>query len=140
MTSSISGTTNRSGVSGLVSGMNTDELVKAALAKDTAKIEKYKANLQIDEWKTEAYRDITSSLQSFYKTYFDTTSSLNLKSANSFASFATSYGNTTSTNYVTVTGLSGATAGDYSIKKLVMATAATLSGSNVSKPSQGAEI
>lgn len=140
MTSSISGTTNRSGVSGLVSGMNTDELVKAALAKDTAKIEKYKANLQIDEWKTEAYRDITSSLQSFYKTYFDSTSSLNLKSANSFASFATTYGNTTSTNYVTVTGLSGATAKDYSIKKLVTATAATLSGGDVSKDIIGTEI
>ncbi len=131
---------SRTRLSGLSSGMDTDTVVKQMLAAERAKIEKIEAKVQIGEWKTEAYREITSSLQSFYSTYFDTTSPLNLKSVNSFASFATSYTNTTSTNYVTLTGVSGAQAGKYSITELRTATSATLAGGNVSKNIEGEPI
>ncbi len=127
-------------LSGLSSGMDTDTVVKQMLAAERAKIEKIEAKVKIGEWKTEAYREITSSLQSFYSTYFDTTSPLNLKSVNSFASFATSYTDTTSTNYVTLTGVSGAQAGKYSITELKTATSATLAGGNVSKNIEGEPI
>jgi flagellar hook-associated protein 2 len=127
-------------LSGLASGMDTDTVVKQMLAAERAKIEKIEAKVQTGEWKTEAYREITSSLQSFYSTYFDTTSPLNLKSVNSFASFATSYTDAASTNYVTLTGVSGAQAGKYSITELRTATSATLAGGNVSKDIEGGTI
>ena len=127
-------------LSGLASGMDTDTVVKQMLAAERAKIEKIEAKVQIGEWKTEAYREITGSLQSFYSTYFDTTSPLNLKSANSFASFATSYTNATSSNYVTLTGVTGAQAGNYSITELRTATSATLTGGNVSKDVESGTI
>lgn len=127
-------------LSGLASGMDTDTVVKQMLAAERAKIEKIQAKVQIGEWKTEAYREITSSLQSFYSTYFDTTSPLNLKSVNSFASFATSYTDAASSNYVTLTGVSGAQAGKYSITELRTATSATLTGGNVSKDIEGEPI
>lgn len=139
--SSVNGvSSNSTRLSGLVSGMDTDAVIKQTLAADRAKIEKLQAKVQIDEWKTEAYREITSSLQSFYSTYFDSTSSLNLKSENSFASFATSYGDPTSSGYVTLTGVSGAKAGTYSITELRTATSAVLSGGNVSKGIEGEAI
>ncbi len=127
-------------LSGLASGMDTDTVVKQMLAAERAKIEKVEAKVQIGEWKTEAYREITSSLQSFYSTYFDTTSPLNLKSVNSFASFATSYSDAASTNYATLTGVSGAQAGKYSITELRTATSATIAGGNVSKDIDGGTI
>lgn len=144
MTSSVSGTssssTNYTRLSGLVSGMDTDTLVQKMLSGDKAKIQKYEANLQIDDWKTDAYRDITSSLQTFYKTYFDSLSTTNMKSENMFASFSTSYGNTTDSNYVTVTAGAGAKAGLYSITSMTAATSAALTGTNPSKPVESGTI
>jgi len=139
MSSSV-GNTSSTRLSGLVSGMDTDALVKQMLAADTAKVTKLEGNIQLDEWRTEAYREVTSSLQSFYSTYFDPLSSSNLKTENSFSNFTTSYGATTSTNYVSVTGGANATAGTYSIIKTVAATSATLSGSNISLPVIGSAI
>ncbi|HEY5586488.1 MAG TPA: flagellar filament capping protein FliD [Ruminiclostridium sp.] len=138
VTSTSSSSSNR--ITGMVSGMDTDTLVKQMMASDTAKIDKVKANKQVDTWKTEAYREVTSSLKTFYSTYFDTLSSTNLKSANSFASFSTSYGSTTSENYVTVKANADSQAGTYSITKLVAATVATITGRNVSKAIEGGTI
>ncbi|PYG89127.1 flagellar hook-associated protein 2 [Ruminiclostridium sufflavum DSM 19573] len=139
--SSVNGVSSSSTrLSGLVSGMDTDAVIKQMMAAERAKVDKLQAKVQIDDWKIDAYREVTSALQSFYNTYFDSTSALNLKSENSFASFATSYKNTDSSNYVTLTGVSGAQAGKYSITELKMATSAVLTGSNASKDIEGAAI
>lgn len=114
-------------LSGLASGLDTDTLVKQIMAREQAKLDKIKQKQQIDLWKTDAYREVTSSLQSFYNEYFDTLSSKNLKSANNFASFSTSYAATTSTDYVTVTAGASARAGTYKITSTTKATAAALS-------------
>lgn len=116
-------------LSGLASGLDTDTLVKQIMAREQAKLDKIKQKQQIDLWKTDAYREVTSSLQSFYNEYFDTLSSKNLKSANNFASFSTSYAATTSTDYVTVTAGASARAGTYTITSMTKATAASLSSS-----------
>lgn len=114
-------------LSGLASGLDTDTLVKQIMAREQAKLDKIKQKQQIDLWKTDAYREVTSSLQSFYNEYFDTLSSKNLKAANNFASFSTSYAATTSTDYVTVTAGASARAGTYTITSTTKATAAALS-------------
>jgi flagellar hook-associated protein 2 len=142
MTSSVNSSTSSSStrITGTVSGLDVDSLVKAALTADQAKIDKYKAKVQIDEWKIDAYREITSSIQSFYNTYFDPTSSTSLKSANTFASFTSTYGTTAASNYVSITANANANAGTYKILSLQVAEAAMLSGTNVGNASSGAEI
>ncbi len=127
-------------LSGLVSGMDTDTLVKQIMTADRAKLNKVIQKREIDIWKTEAYRDISSTLKSFYSEYFDTLSSKNLKSGSNYASFSTSYGTTNSTDYVTVTGGVNAKAGTYIITSMKAATAAKASGTSASKPIQGMEI
>jgi flagellar hook-associated protein 2 len=127
-------------VTGLVSNMDTDALVKAAMKNDTDKYNKILQKRGIDEWKIDAYRDVTSTLQGFYKDYFDTLASKKLKSEDSFASFAATYGTTTATDYVSVTPGAAAKAGTYSITKLKAATAANISGSNASKAVECLEI
>lgn len=132
-------------VTGLASNMDTDTMVKQAMKADTAKYTKILQNREIDEWKVDAYRDITSTLQSFYKGYFDTLATNKLKSADSFASFAATYGaNTngiiTATDYVSVTPGAAAKAGTYSITNLKAAKAASISGDNATKAVECLEI
>lgn len=130
---------NTSRVTGLASNMDTDTLVKQAMQAQTAKYTKLLQKKQLSEWKVDSYREVTSTLQSFYKEYFDTTSTKNLKSENSFASFAASYATSTSTDYVGVTPGASAKAGTYSITALTAAKAASISsGVSVTKAVEGA--
>lgn len=128
-------------MNGMVSGIDTDTLVKQLMAADQAKIDKVIQKRDIDVWKTDAYRDITSSLQTFYNDYFDTLSANNLKSADNFACFSATYGTDKSSDFVTVTPGADAKAGTYSISEMIKATKATLSsGSSASGNVLGAAI
>lgn len=132
-------------ITGLASNMDTDSLVKQAMKAETAKYTKILQKQQIDEWKVESYREITSSLQTFYKEYFDPLATNKLKSADSFASFAATYaanssGIITATDYVSVTPGADAKAGTYSITDLKAATAASISGGTATKAVECSEI
>jgi len=138
----LSGYTNTSSrVTGLASNMDTDALVKQAMQAQTAKYTKLLQQRELSEWRVESYRDVTSTLQGFYKDYFDTLSTKSLKSPNSFASFTASYAESSSTQYINVTPGASAKAGTYSITDLKAATAASISsGVDVSKPVECLEI
>ncbi len=128
-------------VAGLASNMDTDTMVKQAMQAETAKYTKILQNRQMSEWKVESYREVTSTLQDFYKEYFDISATKKLKSADSFASFSASYAATNSTDYVSITPGASAKAGSYSITALKAATAASLgTGVNVTKPVEGIEV
>jgi flagellar hook-associated protein 2 len=128
-------------VSGLASNMDTDSMVKKAMEAETAKYTRILQKRQLDEWRIDSYREVTSTLQGFYKEYFDTISTKNLKSENSFASFAATYAATNSTDYVSVTPGASAKAGTYSLTDLKAATAASIQGGNTTKqPVDGLEI
>ena len=61
--SGINATSNRIG--GLVSGLNTDEIVEGMLANTQNKINKQYQNRQSIFWKQEAYRNIIRSVNTF---------------------------------------------------------------------------
>ena len=124
--SSYSFNTNKR-ITGLASNMDTDAMVKQAMQAETAKYTKILQNRQMSEWKVESYREVTSTLQAFYKEYFDVTATKKLKSADSFASFSASYAATNSTDYVSVTPGASAKAGTYSITSMKAATTASTS-------------
>jgi len=58
------------GFSGLVSGMETEEVVQAMTSDIQAKIDKLKQQQQKYTWKQDAYRTIISSLTNFQDKYF----------------------------------------------------------------------
>ncbi|MHB8065108.1 MAG: flagellar cap protein FliD N-terminal domain-containing protein, partial [Ruminiclostridium sp.] len=118
---------NSSRVTGLASNMDTETMVKKAMQAEVAKYDKLLQKREIDEWKIDSYREVTSTLQSFYKEYFDTLSTKKIKSADTFASFAATYATTDSTDYVSVTPGASAKAGIYTISKMTAAIAASLS-------------
>ncbi|MEG0895256.1 MAG: flagellar cap protein FliD N-terminal domain-containing protein, partial [Oscillospiraceae bacterium] len=59
----------RKGVSGLVSGLDTDEIIKGMTMGTTSKIDSQLQQKQIAIWKQEAYRDITKRLNEFQSKY-----------------------------------------------------------------------
>lgn len=70
------------GFSGLVSGMETEEIVEAMTSDIQAKIDKLKQQQQKNTWKQDAYRTVISSLTSFQDKFFSYTSpSTNLLSS-----------------------------------------------------------
>ncbi len=114
-------------LTGLASNMDTETLIKQAMQAETAKYTKILQNRQVSEWKVESYREITSTLQNFYKEYFDISATQKLKSADSFASYSASYAATNSTDYVSITPGASAKAGTYSITSMKAATTASTS-------------
>jgi len=65
----------KTGAAGLVSGMDTDELVYKLTATTRSKIAAQGQKTQLLQWKQEAYRSITKKLTDFQSKYFDVLSS-----------------------------------------------------------------
>lgn len=121
-------TSNR--ISGLASGIDTDELVKSMTLVTQSKITKAEQTKQQLLWKQEQYREITTQMTSFYDTYFN--SSTGITSSNFFnATSATS-----SSSYLSVSADSSATMGTLKVSDIVsVATASSTTGvSGVSVP------
>ncbi len=134
-TSGIAGAINsRLRMSGMVSGLDTDSLIKQLMATEQAKVNRVIQKRDLNQWKIDSYRDVMSTLQSFYSQYFDTISPQNIKSENAFSGFAVAFSNTTSTQFINVTPTAGAKVGTYEISNVTTATAALVTGSsNVTK-------
>ncbi len=90
LTSSTSSTSNAygstsTGIGGLVSGLDTDELIEGMTTATRSKIAKQKQNLSLLSWKTDAYRAISDKLVSFADSYTSYSSSTNLYSSSFYA-------------------------------------------------------
>lgn len=85
----------------LISGLDTDSIVKALTANTQSKIDKQQQLEQIAEWKRDLYRDVISDVKTFSNTYFSyTNSATNLLSSNFFKTTDI----TSSSSAVTATG------------------------------------
>ena len=105
--SSTSSLTAKTGIGGLVSGMDTDSLVESLTTGTRTKITKEEAKVTKMEWKQTAYRDVTKALKEFQSKYLDVLSSKNMRSDRLFSTVAAS---TTSSN-ITAKATSAAMAG-----------------------------
>lgn len=112
-------------MSGMSSGLDTDAIVKQMLAADQAKIDKVLQKKQISLWKTDAYRDVTASLKTFYSTYFDTLSSKNLRSSGALTCYTATYASSTGADYIGITPGASAKPGTYTITDIKVATSAS---------------
>lgn len=122
--STISNGANR--VSGLISGLDTEELVKAMTAHTKTRINSQKQKLQTLQWKQESYRGVISKISDFKNKYLDILSSTSIK-ANAVMKkcIATS----SNDNYITATASANAVPAKYTIKEATAAKAATVSSS-----------
>ena len=128
---SSSYSTNK-GLSGLVSGMDTDTLVQQMLAGTQSKIDKAEGEKQQLLWKQEIYREIITSINSFRNSFFnssfDASSANNLASADFFNSMISSV--TSGSDAVKViSSSSDASVGDMDVIVEQLASAAKIQGS-----------
>lgn len=138
MNVSGSGSTNSSssskGLSGLMSGIDTEKMVEQMLANTQSKIDKQNGIKQQIIWKQEMYRSIISSVNIFKSKYFDSASKTNFLSSAFFNSMVAAGGSTA----FKVTAGSTSTEGDTTLKVDRLASNTKLvSGSPVSGKLEG---
>lgn len=118
MSSVTSSTTSllsaKTGMGGLVSGMDIDELVSSLTTTSREKILKQEQNIQKFQWKQESYRTISSALKEFQTKYFDLLSKTNLRSPAFFKTVAS----TATSDAVSVSASASATAGTMVINSI----------------------
>lgn len=101
-------------LTGLTSGMDTDQLVSDLMKLEQAKIDNVDRDKTKLEWEQEAYRDIIKSVQSFQEEYFDLLNpDTNLRSSTAFSEFTERVQvDGEDVSYVSITGTSAMS--DYS--------------------------
>ncbi|WP_296559059.1 flagellar filament capping protein FliD [uncultured Acetobacterium sp.] len=139
MSTSVNSSTSplmaKTGMAGLVSGLDTDSLVESLTSSNRGKIEKQQQNIQRLEWKQESYRNISKALKEFQSKYLDVLSATNFRSASLYNTIKAS----TTSSKLSVSATSGAVAGTIKIANVQqLATRQTISGTEgVSKPLTG---
>lgn len=126
-TSTTSASSN--GLSGLVSGMDTDSMVEDMLSGIQSKIDKQKQKQQTLTWKQEQYREVITKINDFQDKYFSTTSSTSLRSASLFTSSVAQ----SSSSAVKIISASNSAGSEFSVNVKSLATAASVTSSKVSK-------
>lgn len=125
----------KTGIGGLVSGMDVDELVAKMTTGHRQKLLKQQQSLQKLQWKQSAYRSVSTAFQEFQSKYLDVLSSTNLRSPATFKTVSAS----ASSDAVSVSATGSAVSGRITIDSVSqLATAQQLrSGGPVSRPLTG---
>lgn len=75
-------------ITGMVSGFDTDSMIKDLMKAESAKTDKVKKDRQYTIWQRDGFREIINKLRTFQSNHFDVLKSgQNLSSATSFAKF-----------------------------------------------------
>ncbi|MBR4023393.1 MAG: flagellar filament capping protein FliD [Ruminococcus sp.] len=116
------------GVSGLMSGMDTEGLVKSMLSGIQTKIDRQNQQKTQLEWKQESYRDVISKINSFQSKYLDLTSSTSLRTTGFFNQMKSESSNSA----VKINSASSGTSQDFKIQVAQLATATKLTSGKFS--------
>ena len=143
-TNNSSSTTNKtysyssSGLSGLISGMDTETMVKKLLAGTQTKIDRQKQQQQVLKWKQTMYQTAISDINNLKSKYFDSTYDSTLTTnLSSYKFFNTKISSVTSGSAVTVNSTDySANVGSATFNVKQLASATTLTGSNTMSASQ----
>ena len=134
-TSTTSPLSAKTGMAGLVSGLDTDALVESLTSSSRSKIAKKQQSVQKMEWKQSAYRNVSKALKEFQSKYLDVLSKTNFRSESLYNTVKAS----TASTKISVTATSAAAAGSIEISNITqLATSQTVTGfAGASKPLTG---
>lgn len=94
------------GITGLASGLNTDELIDAMTTSTRSKIAKNKQRITTLGWQQTAYQSISSQLVSFASKYTSYASSTNLTSSSFYSKYVSKVASSANSSKVSVSGVS----------------------------------
>ena len=120
----MSSTIGRNRFAGLVSGLDTESLVKAMTANTKKRINTQKQKLQSLTWKQESYRDVISKISDFKNKYLDILSSTSIKANAVMNSYKATSSNE---KVITATAAAGSIPAKYTIKEAHAAKSASIS-------------
>lgn len=115
------------GISGLMSGIDTESLVKSMLSGIQTKIDRKTQEQQQIEWKQEAYRDVIDKINTFQTKFFSLTSDSCIRSSSLFGSKMTE----SNSDAVSVSADSTAVVGERKIEVAQLATASRIESASV---------
>ena len=120
----MSSISDRNRYSGLISGIDTEQMVKAMTMNTKNRINSQKQKLQTLQWKQESYRDVISKITDFRDTFLRIEAEKSIKANKVMKSYKATSSND---SVITATAAAGATAAKYTIKQAQAAKAATIS-------------
>ncbi len=110
-------------MTGLISGMDTESMVKEMVSASSGKVDKVKQEKQLLEWKKEAWSSLNTKIYNFYKTEVSS-----MRLASSFKAKKASVSDETK---VAIQANSNAANGTHSVSVKQLASSAYLTGSNI---------
>jgi len=113
-------TSNR--ITGVASGIDTDEVVKALLMSYQARVDKQTQLTTKMQWKADAYRQINTLIKNFRAKYLSALSSSNMMTTSAYRSMTVRMDE--SVNAVSISASSTAVAGTYTINEITELAAA----------------
>jgi flagellar hook-associated protein 2 len=114
-------------MTGMMSGLDTEAIVKAMAGRTQSKIDKTKQQSQILKWKQESYQSVISQLKEFQDKYLDPTSTESLRLRGNLQKMSAVSSNTA----LSAVATSSAIAGTYKITEASKAKAATVKTQDV---------
>ncbi len=110
-------------MTGLISGLDTESMVKELVSANSEKVNKIKQKKQDVEWKKEIWSSLNTKILNFYKTQ--------LSAFKSVSSYRTKKATANDTTKVSVTAGAGATNGTHTVSVKQIASSAYVTGANV---------
>lgn len=114
----------RNRYAGLISGLDTEEMVKSMAALTKNRINSQKQKLQTLQWKQESYRSIISKIQEFQNKYLRIESPTSIKANAVMKKYLATSSND---KVITASASAGATPANYTIRSATAAKAASVS-------------
>ena len=127
-TSSANSSTNTNQITGLMSTLDVDSLVEAALQHEQSRIDKLNKTITTAEWKTDAYKEVNSLLLDFTNKYLTSTSADNIFLPSSTNAKTAVY---TQTSAMNITATSSAQVDQLSILSATVAKKAVVSSDQI---------
>ena len=115
-------------MTGLISGMDTESMVKELVQASSGKVDKVKKEKQVLQWKQEAWQGLNTKLYNFFKTEV---SSLRLAT-----SFKAKKATSSDESKVTIKAGSAAASGSHRVSVKQLASSAYLTGVNIKSRGQ----
>lgn len=136
--SSIYGNRNYNIISGLASGMDTEELISGVVQSYQQKIQSLQQKNTKLQWQQEAYQSISDKLVEFYRNYSSYVySDTNLASSSFFNNAVTTTTNGTFANLVSASGKTSSTVTLNAVRQLATAARYTVSGNHLNGVTDG---
>lgn len=117
-------------ISGLATGMDTDQMIKDMLTGEQNKIDKANQTQQSNKWKQEIYRDVIKDVKGLYDKYFSATSSNYILSSKVFSTMTV---NSSNSSIISATAGAGTNNINYKFKVGAMAEPARLESKIIGK-------